>query len=126
VAHVDQARSTPMSAQLYNFTTEIEQFQKNCRLTLEIDGDKIPVSFDDAIEFKIEIARVLVSASPSAREVHGTFDQWRIKFFPNNGGFSIKIRHPIHPIRTLALNAKQAEGFCEEMQRFIDAAGQRS
>jgi hypothetical protein len=115
-----------MSAEPCSFTASLDRFQKNCRLTLEIDGDKIPLSFDDAIEFKIEIAQLLVTDSPSAREVHGTIDQWRMKFFPNDGGFSIEIRHPIHPIRTLALNTSQAETFLEGLQRFIDAAGQRS
>jgi hypothetical protein len=115
-----------MSAQLYSFSTTLDRHQKNCRLTLEIDGDSIPLSFDDAIEFKIEIAQLLVTDAASPREVNGMLDQWRFRFFPNKGGFSIEIRHPAHPIRTLALNRKQAEHFTEELQHFIDAAGQRS
>jgi hypothetical protein len=115
-----------VNAQPYSFTTHLDRFQKNCRLTLDINGDKMPLSFDDTIEFKLEISHVLVTASSSAREVHGTIDQWRIKFFPNNGGFSVEIRHPIYPLRKLALNIKQAENFSEKLQAFIDAAGQRA
>lgn len=115
-----------MSVQPFSFTTELQRFQKNCRLTLEIGDDKIPLSFDDAIEFKLEISHVLATASSSAREVHGTIDQRRIKFFPNEGGFSLEIRHPIYRMRTLALNTKQAEKFSEGLQKFIDAAGQRA
>ena len=117
---------SPVSAELYAFTTDLDRFQKNCRLTLEIQGDKLPLSFDDAIEFKIEIAHLLVTEAPSGREVHGTIDPWRIKFFPNGGGFSIEVRHPTTPVRTLALDTRQAETFSEQIQKFIDAAGQRT
>jgi hypothetical protein len=91
-----------------------------------IQGDKLPLSFDDAIEFKIEIAHLLVTEAPSGREVRGTIDPWRIKFFPNGGGFSIEVRHPINPVRTLALDTGQTEKFSEQIQKFIDAAGQRT
>ena len=113
-----------MNAQPYAFTTDLDRFQKNCRLTLEIQGENIPLSFDDAIEFKIEIAHLLLTASPSGREVRGTIDPWRIKFLPNGGGFSIEVRHPIRPVRTLALDMRQTEKFSEQIQKFIDAAGQ--
>jgi hypothetical protein len=117
---------SPVSAKSYAFTTDLDRFQKNCRLTLEIQGDKLPLSFDDAIEFKIEIAHLLVSESPSGREVRGTIDPWRIKFLANGGGFSIEVRHPTNPIRTLALDTGQTEKFSEQIQKFIDAAGQRT
>jgi hypothetical protein len=109
-----------------SFSSEIVNLQKNCRLTLDIDGDKIALSFDDVIEFKIEITEVLASGIDSAREIHGSFDQWRIKFFPNKGGFSIEIRHPIRPINTLALDAEQTAEFLQELQYFIDDAGRRN
>jgi hypothetical protein len=115
-----------VNAEPYAFTTDLDRFQKNCRLTLEIQGDNIPLSFDDAIEFKIEIAHLLVTESPSGREVHSTIDPWRVKFFPNGSGFSIEIRHPIRPVRTLALDVRQTEKFSEQIQKFIDAAGQRT
>jgi hypothetical protein len=115
---------SPVNAERYAFTTDLDRFQKNCRLTLEIEGDKLPLSFDDAIEFKIEIAHLLVAESPSDREVRGTIDPWRVKFFPNGGGFSLEVRHPIRPVRTLALDIRQTEKFSEQIQKFIDAAGQ--
>jgi hypothetical protein len=115
---------SPVNAEPYAFTADLDRFQKNCRLTLEIQGDKLPLSFDDAIEFKIEIAHLLVTESPSGREVRGTIDPWRVKFFPKGRGFSIEIRHPIRPVRTLALDVGQTEKFSEQIQKFIDAAGQ--
>jgi hypothetical protein len=115
-----------MSDQPYSFIVGLDRFQKNCRLTLEIEGDKIPLSFDDAIEFKIEIAQLLVTASPSTREVHGTLDPWRIRFSPNDGGFTMDIRRPTCSTRKLVLNTEQAEIFSEELQDFIDDAGQRT
>jgi hypothetical protein len=115
-----------MSAQLYSFTTILERHQKNCRLMLEIGRDSIPLSFDDAIEFKIEIAQILVTDAASPREVSGTLDQWRIRFSPNGGGFAMEFRHPIYSVGSLSLGTKQAERFTEQVQHFIDAAGSRS
>jgi hypothetical protein len=114
-----------MRNESYDWIVKIEPQQRNCRLTLQIDGNNIPLSFDDAIEFKIEIAKVLDSGFPSAADVRGTVDQWKTKFFPNKGGFSIAVRHPVHPIATLVLNKRQTVVFSEELQDFIDRAGQR-
>jgi hypothetical protein len=110
----------------YNFAAHFDRSQSRCRLTLTIGDNGIPLSFDDTIEFKLEIAQILATGSASAREIHGTIDQWRIKFFPNDGGFSIEIRHPIYPMKKLTLDTKQTEKFSDELQKFIDAAGQRS
>jgi hypothetical protein len=115
-----------MSPPPYSLTANLDRFQKNCRLTLEIDGDKMPLSFDDAIEFKIEIGQLLVTEAPSARDIHGTLEKWQVKFSPNKGGFAIEIRHPLYSTRALMLNARQAENFSEQLQHFIDAAGQRA
>jgi hypothetical protein len=115
-----------MRTEPYEWIVKIEPLQRNCRLTLQIDGNNIPLSFDDAIEFKIEIAKVLDSGFPSAADVCGTVEQWKAKFFPNKGGFSIAVRHPVHPVATLVLNKKQTVVFSEELQDFIDQAGQRS
>jgi hypothetical protein len=115
-----------MTKPLYAITAVLDRHQKNCRLTLTIDGDKIPLSFDDAIEFKIQIARIQDTGFPSVNEVAGTIDQWKAQFFPNKGGFSIAVRHPARSITTLALNKRQTERFLEDLQHFIDQAGQRS
>jgi hypothetical protein len=115
-----------MTKPLYAFTVELDRHQKNCRLTLTIDGDKIPLSYDDAIEFKIQIARIQDTGFPSGSDVGGTIDQWSAKLFPNKGGFSIAVRHPVRPITTLALNKRQAAYFSEDLQDFIDQAGRRS
>jgi hypothetical protein len=114
-----------MRAEPYGWQVALEPLQRNCRLTLLIDGNNIPLSFDDAIEFKIGIAKVLDSGFPSATDVCGTVEQWKTKFFPNKGGFSIAVRHPVHPTATLVLNKKQTVVFSEELQDFIDQAGQR-
>jgi hypothetical protein len=115
-----------MRTEPYDWIVEIEPLQRNCRLTLLIDGNNIPLSFDDAIEFKIEIAKVLDSGFPSATDVCGTVERWKTKFFPNKGGFSIAVRHPARPTTTLVLNKRQTVVFSEELQDFIDQAGQRS
>lgn len=115
-----------MTKPLYAFTVELDRHQRNCRLTLTIDGDKMPLSYDDAIELKIEIARIQETGFPSANEVGGTIDGWSAKLFPNKGGFSIAVRHPVRLIITLAFNKRQAAYFLEDLQHFIDQAGQRS
>ena len=115
-----------MRSEPYDWIVEIEQLQRNCRLTLQIEGNDIPLSFDDAIEFKIEIGKLLDSGHPSATDVCGTAEPWKAKFFPNKGGFSVAIRHQVHPIATLVLNKRQTVVFSEELQDFIDQAGQRS
>ena len=115
-----------MRSEPYDWIVELAPLQRNCRLTLQIEGNDIPLSFDDAIEFKIEIARVLDSGFPSATDVCGTADPWKAKFLPNQGGFSIAVRHPVHPVATLILNKRQTVVFSEELQDFIDQAGQRS
>ena len=115
-----------MRSEPYDWRVELAPLQRNCRLALRIEGNNIPLSFDDAIEFKIEIARVLDNGFPSAADVCGTADPWKAKFFPNKGGFSVAVRHPVHPIATLTLNKRQTVVFSEELQDFIDQAGQRS
>jgi hypothetical protein len=115
-----------MRSEPYDWIVELAPLQRNCRLTLQIEGNNIPLSFDDAIEFKIEIARVLDSGFPSATDVCGTTDPWKAKFLPNQGGFSVAVRRQAHPIATLVLNKRQTVVFSEELQDFIDQAGQRS
>ena len=115
-----------MRSEPYDWIVELAALQRNCRLTLQIEGNNIPLSFDDAIEFKFEIARVLDCGFPSATDVCGTVDPWKAKFFPNQGGFSIAVRRQVHPIATLVLNKRQTAAFSEELQDFIDQAGQRS
>jgi hypothetical protein len=115
-----------MRAEPYDWIVAIEPLQRNCRLTLQIEGNDIPLSFDDAIEFKIEIAKVLDGGFASENEVRGTIDPWKAKFFPNKGGFSVAVRHQVHPIATLVLNKIQTVVFSEELQDFIDQAGQRN
>jgi hypothetical protein len=115
-----------MRTEPYDWIVELKPLQRNCRLTLQIDGNDIPLSFDDAIEFKIEIAKVLDSGFPSATDVCGTVHSWKARFFPNKGGFSVAVRHPVDRIATLVLNKKQMVAFSEELQDFIDQAGQRN
>ena len=115
-----------MSTEPYDLIVELQPLQRNCRFTLQVGGSNIPLSFDDAIEFKIAIAKVLDSGFPSATDVCGTIDPWKAKFFPNKGGFSVASRHPVHPLETLVLDKKQTVVFSEELQHFIDEAGQRS
>jgi hypothetical protein len=115
-----------MTTEPYDWIVELKPLQRNCRLTLQIEGNNIPLSFDDAIEFKIAIAKVLDSGFPSATDVCGTADPWKAKFLPNKGGFSVAVRHQVDPIATLVLNKTQTVAFSEELQDFIDQAGQRS
>lgn len=115
-----------MAVSPYTFTTELDRFQRNCRLTLAFDGGTMPLSYDDALEFKIEIGKILDSEFPSATDVGGSIDQWKARFFPNQRGFKIEVRHRLHPIRTLALNVKQTAQFSGELQVFIDQAGRQS
>jgi hypothetical protein len=115
-----------MKDDLYSWVTKLEKLQRNCRITLEVGGQKIPLSFDDAIEFKIQIASLLENGFPSATDVCGTVAPWKAKFFPNKGGFSVVASHPFHPAASLALDKTQTVRFSEELQDFIDQAGQRN
>ena len=78
------------------------------------------------VDYYYSNSRVLDGGFRSTTDVCGTADPWKAKFFPNQGGFSIAVRHPVHPIATLMLNKRQAVVFSEELQDFIDQAGQRS
>jgi hypothetical protein len=115
-----------MRPEPYGWIVELQPLQRNCRLILQIEGTDIPLAFDDAIEFKIEIAKLLDSGSASGNEVRGTIDPWKAKFFPNKGGFSIAVRHQADPIATLVLDKRQTVVFSEALQDFIDQAGQRN
>jgi len=110
----------------YSWVSKLEKLQRDCRITLEVSGQKLPLSFDDAIEFKIQIASLLESGFPCPTEVCGTIAPWKAKFFPNKGGFSVVASHPFHPAASLALDKKQTVRFSEELQDFIDEAGQRN
>lgn len=110
----------------YSWVSKLEKLQRDCRITLEVSGQKLPLSFDDAIEFKIQIASLLESGFPPATEVCGTIAPWKAKFSANKGGFSVVASHPFHPAASLALDKKQTAQFSEELQEFIDEAGQRN
>ena len=110
----------------YSWVTKLEKLQRDCRITLEVGSQKLLLSFDDAIEFKIQIASLLESGFPSATDVCGTAAPWKAKFFPNKGGFSVVASHPFQPTASLVLDKKQTVRFSEELQDFIDEAGQRN
>ena len=107
----------------YEWTIEIEKFQRDCRLNLKIDQKETHLAFDDAIDFKIEIAKVLDGGFPA--ELHGEIEHWKTTFLANEGGLSIEIQHPARPLQMLKLDAKQTAVFSEGLQDFIDQAGQR-
>ena len=64
-------------------------------VALKIVGGKVSLSFDDAIDFKMEIAKVLDGGFPMERE--GQIENWKTTFLANNGGLSIEVRHAARP-----------------------------
>jgi hypothetical protein len=107
----------------YEWIFGLERFQRDCRLILKMNDGNIPLSFDDAIDFKIEIAKVL--GGGFSAELHGRCESWQTTFLSNKGGLSIEIRNPARPTQFLVLNAKQTVLFSDGLQDFIDKAGQR-
>jgi hypothetical protein len=105
----------------YEWVFGLERFQRDCRLTLKMDNGEIPLGFDDAIDFKIEIAKVLDGAFPA--ELQGRIGNWKTTFLPNNGGISIEVRHSTRPTQFLTLDVKQRVPFSNGLQDFIDQAG---
>lgn len=108
----------------YEWIFGLERFQRDCRLGLLIVGGKVSLAFDDAIDFKIEIAKVLDGGFP--KELHGQVENWQTTFLPNKGGVSIEVRHAARPTQFLTLDAKQTALFSSGLQDFIDQAGQRA
>jgi hypothetical protein len=107
----------------YEWIFGLERFQRDCRLGLQIVGGKVSLAFDDAIDFKIEIAKVLDGGFP--KELHGQIENWQTTFLANKGGVSIEVRHAARPTQFLTLNARQMPLFSSGLQDFIDQAGQR-
>jgi len=107
----------------YEWIFGLERFQRDCRLGLQIVGGKVSLAFDDAIDFKIEIAKVLDGGFPT--ELHGQIENWQTTFLAKNGGLSIAVRHAARPTQFLKLDAKQTVVFSIGLQDFIDQAGQR-
>ena len=105
----------------YEWVFEIQRFQRDCRLALKMEDGRISLAFDDAIDFKIEIAKVLDGGFPA--ELHGEVEDWKTTFLPNRGGLSLEIRLSTRPTQFLSLDAKQTVPFSEGLQDFIDQAG---
>ena len=113
-----RARRQPafVMTQSYTWIVGLEKFQRNCRLTLKINGGLIPLAFDDAIDFKIEIAKVLDGAFPT--ELHGRIEPWKTTFLPNQGGLMLEIRNSARPSQFLTLDPTQTMMFSDGLQDF--------
>ncbi len=112
-----------MAKASYEWIFGLERFQRDCRLGLQIVGGKVSLAFDDAIDFKIGIAKVLDGGIP--KELHGQIENWRATFLANQGGVAIEVRHAARPTQFLTLEARQMPLFSSGLQDFIDQAGQR-
>lgn len=84
------------------------------------------LSFDDAIEFKIQIGHVQETARPNDRKIVSEASDWSAEVVPHPGGFGIAIEHSPRSTTKLWLNDDEAARFSAELQTFIDMAGSRS
>ncbi|SNT52527.1 hypothetical protein SAMN05216374_4547 [Tardiphaga sp. OK246] len=110
----------------FNFTSDVKSKQKDCWLILNFSGEEISLSFDDAIELKIQINHVLETGTPNERKIVSEADSWSALCVPNAGGFGVAFVLSATSTIKLWLDAGQAERFSAELQTFIDLVGSRS
>jgi hypothetical protein len=110
----------------FKLIQDVKSKQRDCRIVLEFSGEPISLSFDDAIEFKIQINHALEAATPNDRKIVGETENWSAQIVPNSGGFGIVFEQSPTSTTKLWLNVDQATRFSAELQKFIDTAGSRS
>jgi hypothetical protein len=92
-------------------------------MVLKFNGEQFTLSYDDAIEFKIQIAHVLETGRPNNRKIISESETWSAQIVPNSGGFGIAVEQSPMSTVKLWLNATQAGVFSADIQKFIDTAG---
>jgi hypothetical protein len=105
---------------------DVTSKQRDCRLVLTFSGGQIALSFDDAIEFKIQIGHVLETGVANDRKIVSDIDTWSAQIVPNAGGFGLLLDQPSTSPSKLLLSLDEATRFSTELQTFIDKAGSRS
>jgi hypothetical protein len=110
----------------FKLLPDVKSKQRDCALILEFNGEPIALSFDDAIEFKIQISHVQDTARPNERKIVSEALKWSAQIVPNAGGFGIVFEHSPTSTTKLWLNAGEAARFSAELQTFIDIVGGRS
>jgi hypothetical protein len=108
---------------LFKLISDVKSKQRDCSMVLTFSGEKLSLSYDVAIEFKIQIAYVLESGRPTGQKIVSEAESWSAQIVPNTGGFGIAVEQSPRSTVKLWLNATQAEGFSADLQKFIDAAG---
>jgi hypothetical protein len=93
---------------------------------LKFGDDEVALTYDDAIEFKLEISYIEENRQVTQRAVQSFNDQWIATFAPIHSGFSIQFKEPTRLMGRLALKGGQAQEFSERLQLFITEAGQQS
>ena len=109
----------------FKLTSDVTSKQRDCRLTLAFSGEPIALSFDDAIEFKIQIGHVMQTGRPNERKIASDAETWSAHIVPNAGGFGLVFEQSPTSTTKLWLNAVEATRFSAELQTFIDQAGDR-
>jgi hypothetical protein len=110
----------------FKLIPDVKSKQRDCWLILEFSGEPISLSFDDAIEFKIQISHIQETARPNDRKIVSEVANWSAQVVPNSGGFGIVFEHSPTSTTKLWLNGDQAIRFSAELQKFNDIAGSRS
>jgi hypothetical protein len=110
----------------FKLIPDVKSKQRDCRLVLEFSGEPISLSFEDSIEFKIQINHALEKATPNDRKIVSETENWSAQIVPNSGGFGIVFEQSPTSTTKLWLSVDQATRFSAELQKFIDTAGSRS
>jgi hypothetical protein len=110
----------------YAATSTIAPRQRDCSLTLTFGDEELALSYDDAIEFKLEIGYIEENRQVTQRAVQSFNDLWIAKFAPIHNGFSIEFKESTRLMGRLALQGGHAQDFSARLQLFITEAGQQS
>lgn len=114
------------SSMPFKLTSDVKAKQRDCWLILEFSGEPIFLSFDDAIEFKIQINHVLETGRTNDRKIVSEAETWSAQIVPNSGGFGVVFEQSPTSTIKLWLNVEEAHRFSMELQKFIDLAGERN
>ncbi|MEH2480424.1 hypothetical protein V1282_003781 [Nitrobacteraceae bacterium AZCC 2146] len=120
------AAMSAWSGMPFKLTSDVNAKQHDCWLILEFSGEPISLSFDDAIEFKIQINHVLETARTNDRKIVSEAETWSAQIVPNSGGFGVVFERSPTSTTKLCLSAEDANRFSTELQKFIDLAGGRN
>lgn len=110
----------------FKLIPDVKSKQRDCWLVLEFSAETIYLSFDDAIEFKIQINHVMETTRLNDRKIISEAESWSAQIVPNSGGFGIVFERSPASTTKLWLSADEGTRFSAELQTFIDIAGSRS